>query len=89
MSDWKALSDKANAIKTREDLAAFILELLRDFEANKSEWENTTLDRYLDALGACIDALDGYYHNLYGTDVPEQPTWSMIGRLLWRARVYE
>ena len=48
-------------IQTREDLVAFVRALLADLveNADKAEWENPTLERYLEALAAWTEDLDG------------------------------
>jgi hypothetical protein len=42
---------------TRDDLVRTIAELLADSQQNRDrdEWENPTLDRFLEAMGAWVD----------------------------------
>lgn len=54
----------------------------------KDEWENASLDRYLEALAALADALPHLYENR-GEAMPEQPTWEMVAILLAGATGYE
>ena len=55
------------------------------------DWDNLTLDRYLEALSAWTDGMDGYRRNR-GEPMPEQPSWILIAqhaprRLLRRVKV--
>ena len=46
------LSDMVAKIETREDLATFVAALRRDLLGSPDDWENPTLERYLEALAA-------------------------------------
>jgi hypothetical protein len=44
-------------VRTRDELAAFVNSMLEDLEASgRAEWENATLERFLDALAAVADS---------------------------------
>ena len=77
-----------NGVQSRHDLVAFIDALRGDLAANDSAWENPTLDRYLAALAAWTNDMDGYFHN-QGQDVPPEPTWQLIAAMLYAAHLYE
>lgn len=82
------LHQKAEAVKTRDDLAAFISELRADLESGEGDWENPSLPRFLEALEAWATDLPGYFANR-GEPVPEEPSWSLIAMLLLAAKYYE
>jgi len=42
---------REKAVQTRTDLAAFVHALRDDLRVSEDDWENPTLDRYLEALG--------------------------------------
>ena len=83
------LEERLEAVRTREDLSQFVEFLAQDLRDHPGEWENSDLGRYLDALSGLIDGLRGLYRNVYKTDVPEQPSWKMIGMMLLAAKIYE
>ena len=68
-------------MKTREDAIATIRNLLADLKANPDGWENPTLDRYLDAMGAWLEG-SGKKHN-------QPPSWELIIEMLEAAKFYE
>ena len=81
-------ADSAPSIRTRQDLARFIRELANDFRSNPDEWENDTLDSFLEALAAWTDEMDGYYRDM-NEDAPVTPQWKMSADMLMSASVYE
>jgi len=75
-------------VKSYKDLAEFVEALRADLLTNSSEWENPTLERYLEAMSAFISALEFYHKN---TDQPffDKPTWKTLADILYTAKVYE
>ncbi len=59
-----------------------------DLADHPHEWENHTLERYLDALAAMIDSVDSLLANR-GENLPKQPSWALIAELLVGASGYE
>ena len=75
-------------IQSREEFIAFVRDLSKDFRDNNVTWENDTLERYLDALAAWTEDMDGYYGNR-GEVAPVGINWKFIAQLLLAAKVYE
>lgn len=76
-------------VVTHADFVTFLRSLLQDYElSGKTEWENPTLDRFLEALEALADAWPQVCRN-EGTTMPEQPTWRLIAELLAGTTAYE
>ena len=82
------LDKMVEKIESREALVDFLEVLLADLEENRSEWENDTLERYLDAMWGWLQDMDGWCRNLH-IPVPEQPSWKLIGWILLAAKYYE
>jgi hypothetical protein len=82
------LSDAVGNVRSREDLAAFVSALRQDLESDEPDWENPTLERYLEALAAWITDSPGYFKNR-GEPVPSEPTWEHVARMLYAAGFYE
>lgn len=85
MSDAFELVDE---VQTRADLIGFIRALRDDLVHNDQEWENPTLERFLEALAAWTSDLDGYFINK-GKPVPTSPNWKLFAQMLAAASVYE
>ena len=75
-----------STVRTRADLAEFVGGMLRDYQAaGSTEWENGTLERFLDALEAFAGARL--------TDQPdeeqERASWRLFAEILASATGYE
>lgn len=75
-------------IQTRDELVAFVRDLHQDYLRRGQDWENHTLDRFLEALAAWIADSDGWYRN-FGKELPANGDWTFIARALSAATVYE
>jgi hypothetical protein len=75
-------------IPDREALSAFLGRLRVDFKENGAEWENRTLDGFLEALEAWVSDAPGWYAN-HGQELPAKGDWTFIARALSAARIYE
>jgi hypothetical protein len=51
------------------------------------DWENVTLERYLEALTALLGSVENHYANT-GQSTPDDP-WRIIAEVLKGARYYE
>lgn len=80
--------DDTRWVRSRADLVTFVERLSQEAAAGPADWENPTVERYLEALSAWIDGMDGYFRNR-GEPVPEQPTWGLIAGMLRAACFYE
>ena len=82
------LNDQVEALQTREDLVAFVRDLIRDLRVNPGEWENLTLENYLEALASWVEDCEGYFQNR-GEVTPSDPSWKLLGQVLLAAKFYE
>jgi len=82
------LNQEIAGVQSREDLAAFVGALRKDLETNKEEWENSTLERFLEAMEAWIESMDGWYLNK-GESPPKSPTWQAFAHILHASKIYE
>lgn len=70
------------------DVAGIVQQMVTDLRQHPDEWENGTLERFLDALAALLEALPSLYANR-GEQAPAQPTWQMVAETLVKASGYE
>lgn len=75
-------------IDTKEDLADFVSGLREELKKSPDEWENQTLDRYLDAMESWIRVIDAYSKNT-GDIEALSPSWKTFAKILCAAKVYE
>jgi hypothetical protein len=80
----RAANVEPSGIETREDFAGFLTAVLADFRATgASEWENGTLDRFLDAFSAFADA------RVVDAQEQEQASWRLFAEIVRAATGYE
>lgn len=82
------LEETQSRVETREELIAFVSLLRQDFAKNGHQWENSTLDTYLEALQAVLADWRGRFANR-GELVPEVPSWRLVAEVLLAASAYE
>jgi hypothetical protein len=70
----------------RELVLDALRNLLEELEGSV-EWENDTLERYLEALHALLGSIENAYTNT-GRAIPEYP-WAIMAEALEGARYYE
>ena len=83
-----SLGEFVETIRSREDLAGFVRDLINDLGARPGEWENNRLETYLEALAAWVEDMEGYYQNR-GEEAPQEPSWKLLGEILLAAKFYE
>ena len=74
-----------SSIATRADLAEFLEKVLADFRTGggEAEWENATLDRFLDGLAAFAGA------RVWDRDDQETASWRLFAEMIAVATGYE
>jgi hypothetical protein len=77
-----------DATYTAETVVKLIERLVDELMDGAKEWENTSAESYLDALGGWLGDRAGYYRNNFGIDVPDNP-WRILYDALEAARTYE
>lgn len=77
-----------DGVRTHLDVAAIVDQMSADLRQHPDEWENHTLERFLDALAATLGALDSLHHNRDEV-LPDPPTWKVIAEALVIASGYE
>jgi hypothetical protein len=82
------LHDRADEISNKEALAWFIAALADSLDEAPDLWENDSLEAFLRAWSAWLHDSDGYFR-ARGEEPPQSPSWSLIGKMLLAARVYE
>lgn len=59
---------------TRIEFIEFLREFRKDLEENKSDWENKTLEDFLEAMEAYTEDIQGFYDNMKMNIDADQPT---------------
>ena len=74
----------------RSDFLIFIRALIADYKKNSAEWENRTVDSYLEGMEGWIESMEGYYRNNNITNVDlSNVSWRVFADILTSASIYE
>ena len=76
--------DGLDQVSSHVDAARVVSEMLSDLRTHPNDWENPTLERFLDALAASLEALSGNFEQ-----VSAQPSWKLFAEMLVKASGYE
>lgn len=76
-------------IHSRSEFVRFLENFRAEFQTN--DFENTTLENFLEAMQSWIEDMDGYYQNMGKPEClgEETLTWQMLVDILEAARIYE
>ena len=81
----RATTADPSGVSSRDDFGDFIEAVLADYQATgKAEWENSTTDRLLEALGAFARARE-----MKKEGDQESPTWRLFAEMVAAATGYE
>jgi hypothetical protein len=76
-------------VTDRQDFIKFLHLLREDFLNNKSDWENSDMASFLEALSAYAKDLQGYYNNSERKIDADMPSWQAFADILLGAKIYE
>ena len=82
------LNERVRAIATKKDLVAFIRALRTDLLRNPQDWDNDSLERYLEGMAAWTDVMENFFRN-ESREMEAEPKWRLFGEMLFAATMYE
>ncbi|MEL7106174.1 MAG: hypothetical protein AAGM21_09650 [Pseudomonadota bacterium] len=87
MSDLE-LHEKIESVQSSADLSEFVEELRLSLANSNEDWENVTLDPYLDAIGRWLGSVEQLFKNT-GRELPSEVPWGLFAEVLFAASIYE
>lgn len=78
-----------NHIQNKEDFVQFVLDLKNNLQENPDEWENLSLESYLEAIAYWIKSMEHYYKNLQLEPPLEPINWDFFATVLLVGKYYE
>jgi len=82
------LESALNDISDKDSFADFLLALRENLMLDCSDWENPTLDRFLEAMEAWVRAMESYSENTNDNEV-KKPGWKTFAKILLASKYYE
>ncbi|WP_299119192.1 hypothetical protein [uncultured Tenacibaculum sp.] len=74
---------------TRIEFIDFLKEFRKDLKENKSNWENKTLEDFIEAMEVYTEDIQGYYDNMKMNIDADKPTWQNFKTILEGVKIYE
>jgi hypothetical protein len=76
-------------VTDRNSFVVFLGLLRKDFIENPQDWENKSLEDFLEALSAYTEDIQGYYDNMKMNIDANQPNWKTFADIFMGAKIYE
>lgn len=76
-----------NQIKTSHDLVNVLKLLANDFKVNPKDWENTTVDEFIEAVAGYIE--DSNHEQAFDQILWDNEKLSIVARLFYMGKIYE
>lgn len=87
--DQRDIEDVVAGIETKKDFEHFLRMLVQEFRQGGEDWENNSLERYLESLHGFAMDVAGYYRNMQIDVNPDEPSWRVFADMLLAATIYE
>lgn len=81
--------EAALAVRTREDLIAYLEDLAEGSRSGGIPVENTNTSDFVEASAAWLEGLDPFLRHHTGEGVPDSPSWAIIAMIFSAGLVYE
>ena len=75
----------AKTVKDKSDFVEFLKHLLHDLENKPDEWQNTSLDMYIECMAAFLESSK----NPSFSEIDFTPAWSVFAEIMVAASIYE
>lgn len=74
---------------TRIEFINFLKEFRKDLNTNNSNWENKSLNDFLEAMERYTQDIQGYYDNMKMNIDADEATWENFTTILKGSAIYE
>ena len=83
--DWY---NKIENVSNKQQFLEFVNLLSTDYQKNIDEWENKSIDLFLQAIEGWMEDMEGFYENS-GLDTPKNIVWKLLSIMLYVGKIYE
>jgi len=81
------INSKVDQIKSRDDFALFVRDLLEDFKNNPQSWEHRSLKRFLEGVKFWLEHMEEISTEMNDPS-PCELTWKKVGLAFLSAKYY-
>jgi hypothetical protein len=76
-------------VTDRQSFIKFLELFYQDFLNNTTEWENSKLENFLQAMASYTGDIQGYFDNTNQNINADTPSWKVFADILKGAKIYE
>jgi hypothetical protein len=76
-------------VTDRKSFVKFIKLLHADLQTNPKEWENKTLEEFLEAMSRYAEEIQGYYDNTNQAVNAQEASWQLFADIFKGSTMYE
>lgn len=80
--------EEIKKVETKDNFVTFIDLLISDYKNNREEWENKTLEEYLESMKSWLEDMEWYYKNT-SQYMPDDINWNFFANVLYSGKIYE
>jgi hypothetical protein len=78
-----------SGVNDRQSFIHFLHEFRNNYLLDREQWENKTLDQFLEALASYAEDIQGYYDNVMPSMNADIPSWRVFADMMMGASMYE
>jgi hypothetical protein len=75
-------------INSKEEFIRFLGLLISDFKNNSDEWENKSIESFLEGIQSWVEDMEGYYEN-NNLSTPNNIDWGFFANVFYSGKIYE
>jgi hypothetical protein len=75
-------------VSAKEDFLKFLGMLINDFKNNPDEWENKSVESFLEGMQSWVEDMEGYYEN-NNLPIPNNIDWGFFANVFYAGKIYE
>ncbi|MEQ6358029.1 hypothetical protein ABNX05_25880 [Lysinibacillus sp. M3] len=83
--DWYDIIEN---VSNKQQFLDFVNLLSADFKKNRDEWENKSIDEFLQGIEGWVDSMEGFFENS-GLETPQNINWNFLSIMLYVGKIYE
>ena len=80
---------ESDKIQSREQFAVFVSGLLKELQERPEEWDNRSLEDFLEAMSAYATDVPGYLKDVRSSIDSEKPSRELFALIVAGATIYE
>ena len=83
--DWYDIIEN---VSNKQQFLDFVNLLSADFLKNRDEWENKSIDEFLQGIEGWVDSMESFFENS-GLETPQNIDWNFLSMMLYVGKIYE